>query len=74
MVVKVIALGASADVELPEGSTVADILNDPLVGPNIPADANARVGGDVVAPADRASKGLREGDTVVFTAPELKHG
>lgn len=70
MRVKVVALGSAGDFELPSGGTVADAARDARV----PEDLNARVRGLTVTPQARATTRLQDGDTVIFVAPELKHG
>lgn len=70
MRIKVVALGSAGDFELSSGSTVADAARDARV----PEDLNARVRGQTVTPEQRSSVRLQEGDTVIFVAPELKHG
>lgn len=70
MRVKVVALGSAGDFDLQSGATVADAARDARV----PEELNARVRGRTVTPDQRSSVTLREGDTVIFVAPELKHG
>ncbi len=70
MRIKVVALGSAGDFELQSGATVADAAADARV----PANLNARVRGLTVTPDERDSVSLNDGDTVIFVAPELKHG
>lgn len=68
--VKVVCVGNVSDVEIRDRGTIADAAN----AANVPSNLNATYLGQTVSPEARASHSLNDGDTVVFTAPEAKHG
>jgi hypothetical protein len=68
--VKVVVLGSVVSVEVPAGSTVADAAREARVDDTL----NCQVRGRNVAPGDRGTVRLQNGDTLVFTPPALKHG
>jgi hypothetical protein len=64
--VKVVSLGTNREVELPQGSTVEDAVQLASIDPNL----EVRIGGSVASNGQQ----LSDGDTVVATAPSVKHG
>jgi hypothetical protein len=70
LTVKVVTPGSVVDVQLRDGATIADAAAEARVDDTF----ECRYLGSQVSPADRGRHVIRDGDTLVFTAPQLKHG
>ena len=68
--VKVVVLGSVVNVELPNGSNLNDVVREARV----PAELVAQHRGSTVQRGDFGRTTVRNGETVVFTPPALKHG
>lgn len=67
---KVVALGTVVHVQLPDGSTVADAASEARVG----EDLVCQYRGQNIQPNQRGDFTVEDGATLIFTAPQLKHG
>lgn len=70
MTVKVVLPGSVVDVTLRAGATIADAAREARVDDSF----ECRYLGSQVSPGDRGRHTVQDGDTLVFTAPALKHG
>lgn len=68
--IKVVVPGSVVDVEVADDATVADVAREARVDETL----EGRLHGRTISPDARASTAVADGDTLVFTAPALKHG